>query len=124
MSTHINDFAAAVAVHQALAPSTHVGAVNGATVDLISADGPCFAVQQVGTFEEGPTWDGAIEQSADGSSWSAISGATFTSVTEGSDTQVIRFTRTARYVRYVGTVTGGTPDLALAVIIGQQRKLF
>ena len=124
MSTHINDLAAAVAVHQAVFPSTQAGAFNGAAVDLISSDGPCFAVQQVGSFDEGPTWTGSIEQSADGTSWSAVSGASFTPVTVGNNTQVIRFTRTARYVRYVGAVSGGVPDLALAVLIGEQRKSF
>jgi hypothetical protein len=124
MSTHVNDLAAAVAVHQSVFPANQTSAVNGASVDLIGSDGACFAIQQVGAFEEGPTWTGSIEQSADGSSWSAISGAEFDPVTEADNTQVIRFTRTARYVRYVGAVAGGTPDLDLAVIIGEQRKSF
>lgn len=59
MSVHVNDFAAGVAVFAALPPRTLTAAYTGAAVDLISADGPCFAVQQVGTFEEGNTWTGA-----------------------------------------------------------------
>ena len=34
----------------------------------------------------------------------------------------IRFTRTARYVRYAGTLTGDTPSVELAVVIGEQKK--
>ena len=45
-------------------------------------------------------------------------------VTIGANTQAIRFVRTARYVRYTATVTGAGPDLALAVLVGQQRKTF
>src|SRR3954451_3406046 len=101
MSAHVNDFASAVAVSAAVAPSAHTAAYTGAAVDLVSADGECFAVQQVGAFEEGNTWTGRIEESADGAGgWAAIAGAAFDPVTEAGATQAIRFTRTARYVRY------------------------
>ena len=125
MSAHINDFAAAVAVYAAVPPSTQTAALTGAAVDMIAADADCFAIQQVGSFDDGPTWSGRIEESATGSSgWAAISGATFNGVTEADDTQVIRFTRTARFVRYVGAVTGGTPSAALAVLVGEAKKTF
>ncbi len=125
MSAHINDFASAVLVRQAVAPSVHTAALNGAAVDLIDSDGECFAVQQVGSFEEGHTWTGRIEQSATGTSgWTTISGATFTGVTEGSNTQSIRFTRTQRYVRYAASLVGSTPEVYLAVVIGAARKTY
>ena len=125
MSTHINDFAAGVAVFAAVSPSVLTAAHTGSAVDLVSADGPCFAVQQVGSFEEGNTWNGRIEQSADGSTgWAAVTGAAFDPVTAGSGTQVIRFARTARYVRYTATVTGPAPALSLAVLVGEARKSF
>jgi hypothetical protein len=124
MSAHINDFASAVAVHAAVAPSIHTAALNGDAVDLIDSDGECFAVQQIGSFEESHTWTGRIEQSADGTSWSAISGAAFTAVAGSDNTQVIRFTRTARYVRYAASLTGADPEVYLAVLIGQARKTF
>ena len=125
MSTHVNDLASAVAVHTAAPPATYSAAFNGDAVDLIDSDGACFAVQQVGVFEEGHTWTGRVEQSADGSSgWTAISGAAFAAVTEGQNTQVIRFTRTARYVRYAADVVGAAPEANLAVLIGEARKTF
>lgn len=124
MSAHINDFASAVAVHPAVLPSIQTGAFNGDTIDLIDSDGECFAIQQIGGFEEGHTWTGRIEQSADGTSWSAISGTAFAAVTESENAQVIRFARTARYVRYAASVVGADPEVYLAVVIGQARKTF
>jgi hypothetical protein len=124
MSTHIGDFAAAVAVMQTVAPSVQTAQFNGDPVDLASADGDCFAIQQIGAFTDGPTWTGRIEESADGTSWSAISGAAFDPVTASGDTQVIRFARTARYLRYAVTITGSSPSADIAVLIGQQKKTF
>jgi hypothetical protein len=124
MSTHIGDFAAGVAVLQAVAPSEQTAAFNGDQIDMTSGDGDCFAIQQFGTFTDGSTWTGRIEESADGTSWAAISGAAFDPVSEGDDTQVIRFARTARYLRYAVSITGSGPDATLAVLIGEQRKTF
>ena len=125
MSAHINDFASAVAVHAAVTPTVHTAAHTGDPIDLIDSDGECFAIQQIGFFEEDHTWTGRIEQSANGSSsWTAITGAAFAAVSEGPNTQAIRFTRTARYVRYASTVTGSSPEVNLAVVIGQARKTF
>lgn len=124
MPTHIGDFASAVLVRQAVEPSVQTAEFNGPAVDLLSADGDCFAVQQVGAFTDGPTWAGRIEESADGTSWSAIPGAAFGPVTESGDTQVIRFPRTARYVRYAVAITGAGPSADIAVLIGEQKKTF
>jgi hypothetical protein len=124
MSTHISDFAAAVVVQQAVEPSVQTAGFNGTSVDLVSCDGDCFAVQQVGSFADGTTWSGHFEESADGTSWSSITGAAFDPVTEGFGTQVIRFRRAARFVRYVGSVTGVGPETSLAVLVGEPRKTF
>jgi hypothetical protein len=123
MSTHINDFASAAVLAAGFEPETLTASVNGPAVDLLSGDGSCFAVQQVGTVSEDATLTGHIEESATGTSgWTAISGAAFAAVDSGSDLQVIRFARTARYVRWVGTVTGPTPSADVAVLIGEPKK--
>jgi hypothetical protein len=124
MSTKIGDLATAVAVTSALDPAIQTGSANGSLIDLIAADGDCFAIQQIGSMSGGLTWTGSIEESSNGSSWSAIAGATFTPVTASNNTQVIRFTRTARFVRYVGTVTGGSPSVAISAAIGEQKKSY
>ena len=122
MSTRINDFASAALLASGLAPSERTASVSGPAVDLLSADGPCFAVQHVGAVSGEPTLAGHVEQSPDGSTWAAISGATFTTVTAANDLQTIRFTRSARYVRWVGTVAGDDPSAMIAVLIGEQKK--
>jgi hypothetical protein len=124
MSAHINDLASAVLVCQAVAPATRTATFSGDTVDMIDADGACFAVQQIGDFEGTQSWAGRVEQSADGSAWSAIAGAAFAAVTAGENTQTIRFARTARYLRYAVTATGTSPEAPLAVLFGQVRKTF
>ena len=122
MSAAINDFASGGLVAAGLYPDTRIASVTGSAIDMIAADGECFAVQQVGDFSDDTTLAGHIEESANGTSWSAISGATFDTVSASNAVQVIRFTRTARYVRYVGTLTGDSPSVQLAVLIGQQKK--
>ena len=122
MSTRINDFASAALLASGLAPSARTASVNGPAVDLLSADGPCFAVQHVGAVSGDVTLGGHIEESASGTSWSAISGATFTDVTTANSLQVITFHRTARYVRWAATISGDTPTAQVAVLIGEQKK--
>jgi len=121
MSTALNDVASSAFLATGLAPATQSGSVNGSTIDMITADGPCFAVQQVGSFS-GDSLAGHIEESANGSSWAAIDGAAFAEVTAGSNLQVIQFVRTARYVRYAASIAGDTPSIAMAVLIGEQKK--
>jgi hypothetical protein len=124
MSTALHDLASAGLVVAGLHPDTKTSSPTGPTIDLVAADGPCFAIQQVGSLSEDTTLEGRIEQSADGSNWSAITGATFDPVTIENTLQVIRFTRTARYVRYAAELTGDTPSVDLAVVIGEQKKTF
>ncbi|HJZ55648.1 MAG TPA: hypothetical protein VKE74_11840 [Gemmataceae bacterium] len=123
MSTSLHDFPSAVTVAAGLSPATLTGNATGPAVDLADADGPCFAVQLVGALTD-TTLTGRIEQSATGASgWTAISGAEFTPETDAEKVQVIRFTPTARYVRWAADVTDeGDPSVAVAVVIGQQKK--
>ena len=123
MSTSIHDFASAAAVGTGLYPVARTSSVNGPTVDL-GGDGPCFAVQQVGVVAAGTALAGRIEESAAGSSWTAIGGAEFAEVSASSNLQVIRFERSARYVRWACDITGDTPSAVVAALIGQQKKTF
>ncbi len=123
MATHVNDLASAVKVSTALAPVVRTTAVNGSAVDLLSADGACFAVQQIGALS-GATWSGSIEESDNGTAWTAVTDAEFEPVDAANDTQTISFRRTKRYVRYVGAVDGSTPSVAVSVLVGEQWKTF
>ena len=123
MSTHINDLANASVAAAGLYPASVTSDDEGPGIDLGAADGPCFAIQQVGAVGgTSPVLTGRIEESSDNSSWSAISGATFTAVAASDNVQVIRFTRTERYIRWSCTLAGTTPTAVVAVVIGQQKK--
>jgi hypothetical protein len=123
MSTHINDLANSSVAEAGFYPATVNSDDEGPGVDLGAADGPCFAIQQVGAVGgTSPVLTGRIEESSDNSSWTAISGATFTAVSTSDDLQVIRFTRTKRYVRWAGALTGTSPTAIVAAVIGEQKK--
>jgi hypothetical protein len=123
MSTKLHDLARQAILNVGVTPRTITGNHNGATGDLLAGDGRCFAIQQVGTVSgTSPTLAGKIQESADGTSWSDIAGATFTTVTATDNVQAITFDRSLRYVRYVGTVGGTSPSFAMAVVISEQKK--
>ena len=121
MSTHIDDLRSAAA---GAYPTTISSSANGTTVDLAAGDGPCFAIQQVGDAPGDGTLAGRIEQSADGSTWSAISGTTFTQVAAANDLQVIRFNRSAKYLRWAATLAASSPEFTVGVLIGSLKKTF
>src|SRR5262245_6698099 len=124
MSTKFQDVANQAILGAGLAPQTVTATINGPAGDMLTGDGLCFAIQQIGTVSgTSPTLAGKIQESADGSTnWTDISGATFTIVTASTNTQVIAFERTKRYLRYVATVAGTTPNFAVAAFISQQKK--
>jgi hypothetical protein len=122
MSTALHDVPSAAFIAAGLYPDTKTSSPTGPTIDMISADGPCFAIQQVGDVVADTMLAGRIEESPDGITWTAISGAAFTVVDADNDLQVIRFTRTERYVRYAADLTGATPSAVIAVVIGEQQK--
>jgi hypothetical protein len=123
MSTSLQDFARQAILNVGVTPRTATANFNGATGDLLAGDGRCFAVQQVGTLGgTSPTLAGKIQESADGTTWTDVADAVFTTVTANDNVQAVTFDRTQRYVRYAGTVTGTSPTIPVAVIISEQRK--
>jgi hypothetical protein len=124
MSTFLHDLRNAAVVAAAIPPAVITDTTTGAAVDLAAADGPCFAVQQVGALAADCVLSGTLEESADGTTWAAISDGAFTPVAAADAAETIPFTRSARYVRWSGTPDGGVPSAAVAVLIVQQKKLF
>jgi hypothetical protein len=123
MSTHINDLASAALLHLGLAPQNLTSSVTGNSCDLISNDGACFAMQLVGDLSgTGTMLAGKLQESADNSTWADIPGASFANVSTVNVVQAISFRRSQRYLRYVGTISGTTPEVVAAVLIGGQRK--
>lgn len=104
-------------------PQTATATVTGQSVDLNDADQNCFAVQEVGAVSgTTPTLDTKVQESSDNSTWTDITGATFTQVTASNKSQAINFKRTKRYTRLVGTIAGTTPSFAVAGQIFGQKK--
>jgi hypothetical protein len=123
MSTALHDLASAAFVASGLNPDTQTTSPAGSAIDMISADGPCFAVQHVGAFSVDTTLSGRIEQSATGTSgWATVPGATFADVTAANNLQTIRFMRTQRFVRYAATLSGTTPSIKVSALLGEQKK--
>lgn len=125
MSTCARDLASKLSLSAAAgSPGDNTTTITGTGVDLINADDQCVAVQHVGTVSgTTPTLDGKIQESADNSTaWTDITGATFTQVTTSTHVQAITFQRTKRYVRYVGTIAGTSPQFALDALIGESKK--
>lgn len=100
-------------------PTQIATTLNGSTQDFNNSPTmECFAIQQVGDVEDEGTLDGLIQESANGSDWFDISGATFTQVDGDNDIQQITFTRTMRYLRWRAIVTGGSVVFTLSVTLG------
>jgi len=121
MTAFLQDVASSMIFQSALAPGTQTSSLIGSTIDMLSTDGPCFAVQQVGTFSA-DSLSGLIEESPDGSNWTAVDGDGFTQVTTGIQVEVIRFERKYRYLRYSATLDGDTPSVAVSVLLASGKK--
>jgi hypothetical protein len=105
--------AAAALQANALAAS---GASTG--IDFGATSGTCYASQSVGTMTgSSPTLAAKIQQSADNSTWSDVSGAGFTQVSSNINLQTVTFTRTMRYLRYNYTVGGSLPSIPACCLI-------
>jgi hypothetical protein len=123
MSTALNDVKNQALLGASVYPASVNDTNNGSSVDMINADGRCFAIQVIGAVTgTSPSLTGKIQESDDNSTWSDVSGATFTAVTASSNLQTIVFDRTKRYLRHFRTVSGTTPAFLLGVLIGEQKK--
>jgi hypothetical protein len=123
VSTALNDVKNQALLGASVYPASVNDTNNGSSVDMINADGRCFAIQVIGAVTgTSPSLTGKIQESDDNSTWSDVSGATFTAVTASSNVQTIVFDRTKRYLRHYRTVSGTTPAFLLGVLIGEQKK--
>src|SRR5262245_4822583 len=119
MSTKLHDVQNQAQLGVSVYPASVTSTAGGSSVDLINADGRCFAIQVIGAVGgSSPSLAGKIEESDDDSTWSDVSGATFTAVTSSNNVQVISFERTKRYVRHHRTVSGSSPTFLLGAVIG------
>jgi len=123
MSTAINDLKNQGLIGVSVYPATINDTNNGSSIDMIDADGRCFAIQAIGTVGgTSPSLTCKIQESSDNSTWTDVTGATFTAVTASNNLQTTVFDRTKRYLRHSRTISGTSPTFALAALIGEQKK--
>jgi hypothetical protein len=125
VSTKIHDLANQALVYNASGtPAAKTASITVVGNDMITGDGLCSAIQDIGTVSgTNPTWAGKFQESDDNVTFTDIPGATFAQVTATGNIQVISFLRTKRYVGYVGTIGGtSTPTFGLDVILIEQKK--
>ena len=123
MSTKLHDVQNQTQLGASVNPASVNDTNNGSTVDLVNADGRCFAIQHIGAVGgTSPSLTGKIQESDDDSTWTDVSGATFTAVTASNSLQVVSFDRAKRYVRHHRTASGTSPTFILGAVIGEQKK--
>lgn len=122
-----------------LGSKTYVGSLLGADSRSASANGTGFDLQGSNDAEgeaivildseagsgTDPTLDVKLQDSADNSSWSDISGKTFTQVTDGGagfEKISINTNDVRRYVRAVATLGGTSPVFVCAVSLVYSKK--
>lgn len=115
------------AVFQALAGiASRTTTFTGTGVDTLGYEGQMGAIQHVGVVSgTAPTLDGKLQSSDTvGGTYTDIPGATFTQVTATDNLQKISFDRRAakRFIRYVGTIAGTTPNFTFGVTLGGIKK--
>ncbi|MBO0699159.1 MAG: hypothetical protein J2P46_12255 [Zavarzinella sp.] len=123
MSTALNDVKNQALIGASVYPATVNDTNVGSGIDMIDADGRCFAIQAVGTVTgTAPSLAGKIQESADNTTWTDVPNAAFTSVTASNNLQTLVFDRTKRFLRHSRTVGGTSPSFGLGVLIGEQKK--
>ncbi len=127
MSTHLHDIANAGLVKQAVQLTAGTtGNTAGTSCDMLTGEGRLCIIQSIGAWTgTSPTIQTKVQESADGSNWYDITGASFSSTATSNTIQSLCFSRNYRYVRSYDTIAG-TGSLAVPVtnIIIQQKKQF
>ena len=102
---------------------------NGTGFDLEGSNGAEGEAIVILDSEAGsgtsPTLDVKLQESDDNSSWSDISGATFTQVTDGGvgfQQITVNTNDIGRYIRAVGTLGGTSPVFVYAVSMTYAKK--
>jgi len=101
--------------------------VTATGIDISAYKGGLIVQQLVGVVSgTSPTLNGKLQSSPDNSTWTDISGATFTEVTASDSFQKIgvNVRNAAKYIRYVGTIAGTTPSFTMGVVLlGEKERV-
>lgn len=124
MSNSFGDLKNNAQVSNALPVLARTTSANGTGVDnKLGGTKLISAIQFVGAVTgTTPTLDTKFQQSSDNSTWTDITGATFTQVTAADNVQTISFSAQKQYVRTVSTIAGTTPNFTFGVLLVEQKK--
>jgi len=99
-----------------------VGTNNGAGIDTLGFD-EALVIVNSGANGAGGTVDIKVQESDDNSTFSDISGAAFTQITEANDNTIyvarINLEKRKRYIRAVAVVGTAACDLGVVVLLGR-----
>jgi len=120
------DLGSLLVTGQSLPPAVRTSSANGTGIDFNEAGPAVTVVAEVGTVTgTSPTLDITLEESADNSTFTAISGAALTQITASNGRQVVTFyNRAQRYVRAVATIAGTSPSFPSSVTLMSPDKLI
>jgi hypothetical protein len=125
LATFWNDLKNSAVGGLSLAPAVRTSDGTGSVVDLIDADGGCFAVVQTGTLTDG-SHDVKLQETNDsgGGSLTDITGATQAIAATDDNTAFVigPFTRTKRYVVAFSDVVGATTGGIVGVAVYGMKK--
>jgi hypothetical protein len=122
MSSLLHDVPTRTAFALALTPRVITADVTGPAVELPDGDGPAFVVVQTGTLAGGTGVSVDFDGSNDAASWASVSIELPTIAANG--VAVAPLPRDTRYLRCSVTLSGGSPSAAIAVLVGQQKKVM
>lgn len=105
-------------------PVPRTATANGTGVDFADVVGNMqTAVLLVGAVSgTSPTLNVKIQESADNSAYTDVSGAAFAPVTAANNRQVLSFKAVKQFVRAVYTIAGTSPDFATGVTFLAERR--
>lgn len=105
-------------ISNTLAPAARTSSGNGTGIDLADTGPELFAFLNNGTTSgTTPTLDVKLQESSDNSTFTDITGATFTQLTAAGNEVIRVANRTKRYVRAATTIAGTSPSFACAVTL-------
>lgn len=121
MSSLLHDLPTHAALALALSPRVLTDSATGSAVELPDGDGPAFVAVQTGALASGTSLTVDVEQSNDGSTWATVD--VELPVIAANGVAVAPLVRDRRYLRCSVSLSGGSPSAAIAVLIGQQKKV-
>lgn len=105
-----------VKMAQAFVPAAKTSTVTGTAIDTQGFDSAMLYLQVAAVSGTTPTLDVKVQESANNSDWSDVSGLTLAQITDATHEKTLQvdLRPLARYVRMVGTIGGTSPSFLMA----------